>query len=143
MLGLPRSLYEPEHYKFGESVKDFCLRELVPHIARWEKQGYVDKEVWKKAAARGVIGFDIPTKYGGKGISDFRYNLMFSEISESFGVTDVLFQLSLDIINPYFIHLTNEEQKNRWLPGIARGELIPALAGTFASRYFFHVNLPP
>jgi len=125
-----RDLFEEEHELFRETVRDFLAREVVPHHAQWEKDGIVPREVWKKAGEIGMFGFGVPEEYGGSGITDFRYNAVILEEIMRVGATGLGFSLHTDIVAPYLVDLTNDEQKERWLPGFASGELITAIAMT-------------
>ncbi|MBB4913845.1 acyl-CoA dehydrogenase family protein [Streptosporangium saharense] len=125
-----RDLFEEEHLLFQETVREFMAREVVPHHDRWEKDGIVPREVWKKAGEIGVFGFGVPEEYGGAGIKDFRYNVVITEEVMRIGATGLGFSLHNDVMAPYFVDLTDEDQKARWLPGFASGELITAVAMT-------------
>ncbi|GIH69598.1 acyl-CoA dehydrogenase family protein [Sphaerimonospora thailandensis] len=125
-----RDLFDEEHLLFRETVRDFIAREVTPRHGQWEKDGIVPREVWKKAGELGVFGFSVPEEYGGAGITDFRYNAVIVEEIIRAGATGLGFSLHNDVMAPYFVDLTNEEQKGRWLPGFASGELITAVAMT-------------
>jgi alkylation response protein AidB-like acyl-CoA dehydrogenase len=130
--GVPmrRDLFDEEHLLFRETVREFLTREVVPHHAQWEKDGIVPREVWKKAGELGMFGFSVPEEFGGAGIADFRYNAVVLEEITRIGATGLGFSLHNDVMAPYFVDLTNAEQKQRWLPGFASGELITAIAMT-------------
>ncbi|MGH1561660.1 acyl-CoA dehydrogenase family protein [Mumia sp. DW29H23] len=127
-----RTLYDAEHEAFRETVAAFIEKHVQPHAERWEAEGKVDRELFTAAAADGILGFSIPEEYGGGGVDDFRFNAIMGEeiarnpVSSGMGCV----ALQNDIVFPYFTDLTNDEQKQRWLPGIARGELITAIAMT-------------
>ncbi|MBB2742232.1 UNVERIFIED_ORG: alkylation response protein AidB-like acyl-CoA dehydrogenase [Microbispora rosea subsp. rosea] len=125
-----RDLFDEEHDLFRETVREFMAREVVPHHAQWEKDGIVPREVWKKAGELGMFGFSVPEEYGGSGITDFRYNVVIVEEIIRVGASGLGFGLHNDIMAPYMVDLTNDEQKQRWLPGFASGELITAIAMT-------------
>ena len=127
-----RDLFEEEHELFRSSFRQFVDRELVPHVERWEREGCVDREVFAKAGASGFLGTDVPEAHGGGGVEDFRYNLVIGEEVQAAGVGGAGLGITLhnDICIPYFLGLTDDEQKQRWLPGICRGELITAVAMT-------------
>jgi alkylation response protein AidB-like acyl-CoA dehydrogenase len=129
---MQRDIFEEEHDLFRSSFRRFVDEELVPHVERWEREGAVDREVFTKAGASGFLGTDVPEAYGGGGVEDFRYNLVIGEEVQAAGVGGAGLGITLhnDICIPYFLGLTNEEQKQRWLPGIASGELITAVAMT-------------
>ncbi|MFC0864674.1 acyl-CoA dehydrogenase family protein [Sphaerimonospora cavernae] len=125
-----RDLFDEEHLLFRETVRDFIAREVTRRHGQWEKDGIVPREVWKKAGELGMFGFSVPEAYGGAGITDFRYNAVIVEEIIRAGATGLGFSLHNDVMAPYFVDLTNEEQKGRWLPGFASGELITAVAMT-------------
>ncbi|MER6004374.1 acyl-CoA dehydrogenase family protein [Nonomuraea sp. NPDC051941] len=123
-----RDLFDEEHLLFRETVREFMAREVVPHHAQWEKDGIVPREVWKKAGELGMFGFSVPEEYGGAGVTDFRYNAVIVEEILRNGASGLGFSLHNDVMAPYLVDLTNDEQKQRWLPGFASGELISAIA---------------
>ncbi|MFF4619353.1 acyl-CoA dehydrogenase family protein [Nonomuraea jabiensis] len=123
-----RDLFDEEHLLFRETVREFMAREVVPHHAQWEKDGIVPREVWKQAGELGMFGFSVPEEYGGAGVTDFRYNAVIVEEIIRNGASGLGFSLHNDVMAPYLVDLTNDEQKQRWLPGFASGELISAIA---------------
>ncbi|MFF5211572.1 acyl-CoA dehydrogenase family protein [Streptosporangium sp. NPDC000396] len=127
---MQRDLFEEEHQLFRETVREFLAREVAPHHAQWEKDGIVPRDVWKKAGEIGMFGFGVPEEYGGAGITDFRYNAVIVEEVIRIGASGLGYSLHNDVMAPYFVDLTNDEQKTRWLPGFASGELITAVAMT-------------
>ena len=129
---MERSLFEEEHEMFREAFRTFLERELVPHREKWEAAGVIDREVFAKAGASGFLAMSVPEQFGGAGVEDFRYNLI---IAEEICAADVYpaglgMTLHSDVCLPYFLDYCNEEQQARWLPGIASGELITAVAMT-------------
>ncbi|QYC38432.1 Acyl-CoA dehydrogenase [Nonomuraea coxensis DSM 45129] len=125
---MERDLFDEEHLLFRETVREFLAREVVPHHARWEKEGIVPREVWKQAGELGMFGFSVPEEYGGAGVKDFRYNAVIVEEIIRHGASGLGFSLHNDVMAPYVVDLTNDEQKQRWLPGFVSGELITAIA---------------
>ncbi|MEV4019189.1 acyl-CoA dehydrogenase family protein [Nonomuraea angiospora] len=123
-----RDLFDEEHLLFRETVREFMAREVAPHHAQWEKDGIVPREVWKKAGELGMFGFSVPEEYGGAGVTDFRYNAVIVEEIIRIGASGLGFSLHNDVMAPYLVDLTDDEQKQRWLPGFASGELISAIA---------------
>src|SRR3546814_18250107 len=116
-----RPVFTPEHEEFRSLVKEFLAREVAPHHEAWERNGQVDPSVYKAAAERGVLGFSVPTEYGGLGIDDFRYNaIVAEELSES-GLGGPALTLHNDIVAPYLLRLTTEEKRQKWLVGLAAG----------------------
>jgi alkylation response protein AidB-like acyl-CoA dehydrogenase len=127
-----RLLFEPEHVDYRESVRRFVAEEITPNHAEWEREGIVPRELFARAAAKGMLAMQVPERYGGAGVDDFRFNqIVGEEISlagnagSGLGIT-----LHNDICLPYFLDLCDDEQKARWLPGIADGTLITAVAMT-------------
>ena len=117
------SIYETEHEDFRTTVRAFMEREVVPFHDQWEKDGIVDREVWRKAGAAGLLSFEVPEEYDGPGIKDFRYNAIVAEECARAGVSGPGFAVHTDIIVPYLIAIGNEEQKRRWLPGTVSGDI--------------------
>ncbi len=129
---MKRDIYTEEHEMFREAYRTFLERELVPNHDRWESSGIMDRSVFAKAGESGFLAMAVPEEYGGSGVDDFRYNNVVVEelckadlYAAGLGLT-----LHTDICLPYFNDWCNEEQKRRWLPGIANGELITAIAMT-------------
>ena len=124
------TFFDQEHEDFRASVRAFLQREVVPFHDQWEKDGQVDREVWTKAGAAGLLCFDVDEEYGGAGIKDFRYNMIVSDEIGRVGASGLGFPVHSDIIVPYISSLGTDEQKARWLPGLVSGELISAIAMT-------------
>ncbi|WP_322756001.1 acyl-CoA dehydrogenase family protein [Frankia sp. Cas3] len=120
--------FDSEHEQFRDLVRQFVAREIVPHQQRWEEAGIVDRSLYLAAGKQGVIGFNVPEEFGGGGVDDFRYNaIVTGELARATSGPPAL-SLHNDIVAPYFIRLATPEQKKRWLPGFASGELIGAIA---------------
>ena len=124
------SILEKEHEDFRTIARAFFDREVRPFHEQWERDGIVDREVWRKAGQRGLLCFDVDEAYGGPGISDFRYNMVLAEEATRAGASGPGFAVHTDIIVPYISSLGTPEQKQRWLPGLVSGELISAIAMT-------------
>jgi alkylation response protein AidB-like acyl-CoA dehydrogenase len=129
---MERTLFDDDHELFRDSVRGFIAKELVPHHEEWEAAGIVDREVFRKAGMQGFLGMAAPEEHGGGGVADFRYNVVIAEEIQRAGVNaaGLGWTLHNDICLPYFLTLTTDEQKARWLPGICSGELITAIAMT-------------
>jgi len=130
-----RALYDDVHEDFRASFRTFLQREVVGgegRYAEWERAGIIPREVFARAGAGGFLGMAIPERHGGAGASDFRFNLVIGEETQALGVGSFGLGITLqnDICLPYFLRYCDESQRERWLGGIASGELITALAMT-------------
>jgi len=127
-----RAIFTDEHEMFREAYRAFLAREVVPRAREWEHAGIVSRDVWESAGASGFLAFEIPEALGGPGVDDFRYNLVVVEELASAGVlaAGAGFTLHNDVTLPYFMKYCTDEQKARWLPGMAAGTLITAVAMT-------------
>jgi acyl-CoA dehydrogenase len=127
-MAAPRSVFTPEHDEFRALVREFLAREVAPHHEQWERDGQVDPKVYKAAAQAGVLGFSVPEEYGGLGINDFRYNAVVAEELAASHLGGPALTLQNDIVAPYLLRLATEEQRRRWLTGLASGDLTFAIA---------------
>jgi alkylation response protein AidB-like acyl-CoA dehydrogenase len=127
-----RDLFEDEHEALRASFRAWLDKEVVPHHQEWEQAGIVPHELFAAAGRHGFLGMAIPERYGGGGVDDFRYNLVIGEEVQAAGVGGAGLGLTLhnDICLPYFLRYCTDEQRERWLPGIASGELVTAIAMT-------------
>jgi alkylation response protein AidB-like acyl-CoA dehydrogenase len=125
---MEQHLYQPVHEEFRDLCRQFLVREAVPHHRRWEREGIVDREVWRAAGAAGLLGTDVPERYGGGGQPDFRFNAVLVEEIVANGCPGLGFGLHNDVVGPYLTDLTTEEQRKRWLPGFCSGDLVTAIA---------------
>lgn len=129
---VPRSLYTEEHLQFGEAVEQFTRLEITPNNAQWEKKQMVSRESWLKLGQQGFLAIQVPEEYGGLGINDFRYNMIFTEKLGHSGCAGpaVGYPLHSDIVLPYILHYGNEQTKHKYLPKMVSGEYIGAIALT-------------
>ncbi|MEV0609547.1 acyl-CoA dehydrogenase family protein [Polymorphospora rubra] len=123
-----REIFAADHLAFAELVRAFIDKEIAPHHDRWEADGIVDRGVWRAAGAAGLLGFFVDERYGGGGVTDRRFNAVLTEEMARAGASGPAFGLHNDIIGPYLTDLTNDEQKQRWLPGFCSGDVITAIA---------------
>ncbi|MEV5835500.1 acyl-CoA dehydrogenase family protein [Nocardia sp. NPDC052112] len=126
-----RTIYEPEHEMFRDSVRGFVDRVLKPRHEQMLTDKTVPRDIWKEAGAQGLLGLAIPEKFGGAGTDDFRFNAIVAEevAALSLGVSSC-FGIHSHVCPPYIVELGTEEQQQRWLPGIAAGELICGIGMT-------------
>jgi len=124
----PRAIFEAEHEAFRETVAAFLDKEVVPFHEQWARDGIVDREVWAKAGAQGLLGLQLEEEYGGGGTPDFRFNAVIGEEMAKRGVYGAAFTLFNDMIVPYLATSANDEQRRRWFPGLCAGTTIAAIA---------------
>jgi len=121
--------YTDVHEMFRNSVQRFVEREVAPYHESWEEAGIVDRAIWKKAGEQGLLLITAPEEYGGGGGDFLMVNIFLEEMLK--GVyTGPGFRVHSDIVAPYIVNLGTEEQKKRWLPKMASGEMIGAIAMT-------------
>ena len=127
-----RDVFEAEHDTFRGDVARFVAAEVVPHLARWEAAGAVDRSFYEQAGAAGLLGLGLDEQYGGRGLRDFRYNAVLVEEVCRVGAPSLAINLGglNDLVAPYLDSLCTEEQKQRWLPGLCSGRLVSAIAMT-------------
>lgn len=129
---MQRVHYSEDHLAFANLVRDFAAKEVAPHIVDWDHDGRIPREVFARAGALGLLGFAAAPEYGGLGADDYRYNQILIEefMDADCGGVGLSFAVHNDICLPYLADLTNDEQKQRWLPGFVSGRLIAAIGIT-------------
>src|ERR1700728_463714 len=127
-----RPFYEEDHEMFRSTVRQFVAREVVPNLRKWDEEGLIDRDFFTKAGEAGLLGTAIPSEYGGGGEDDFRFNLVINEEFARRGASASGLSISLhnDIVLPYLCSYATDEQRARWLPAGASGELVAAIAMT-------------
>ncbi|NDZ96122.1 acyl-CoA dehydrogenase [Streptomyces sp. SID6673] len=125
-----RGIYHQDHEAFRALVRDFVTKEVVGEYPKWEKAGQMPRDVFARLGELGVLGMAIPEAYGGAGQEDFRYNVILQEEASRALVTLSTVRTQLDVILPYFLRYANAEQRDRWFPGLASGQLLTAIAMT-------------
>ncbi|AIJ24648.1 MULTISPECIES: acyl-CoA dehydrogenase family protein [Amycolatopsis methanolica group] len=127
-----RGVYDADHELFRETVRSFIKSEVAPHDEEWERRGIVDRALFTKAGAAGLLMFGTPEAHGGPGIDDWRFSAVVDEEFGRSGFASAGLSIALqnDVVGPYLLDLTDEEQKARWLPGMTSGELVGAIAMT-------------
>jgi len=127
---MTRAIFEEEHEMFRDSVRAFMINEVRPHCDRWNEQGIVDREAYLKAGEQGLLLMWADEKYGGAGVSDFRYEQILLEELSKHGDVGFFCWLHSRLVGPYIDQLGTEEQKQRWLPDCVTGKKILAIAMT-------------
>jgi long-chain-acyl-CoA dehydrogenase len=123
-----RNIFEQVHEDFRATARTFFERECAPHAEKWERDGKVSREAWRAAGAHGLIGWALPEKYGGLGLTDYRFNQIIFEEMFATGSVGIGLGVQNDVLVPYLNDLTTGEQKQRWLPSFIAGEYIGAIA---------------
>jgi len=126
---IDRTLFDSGHLAFADSFRRFIDKEVTPYHAAWEEQGYVDRAVWSKAGANGFLCLSIPEEYGGAGADKLYSVLQMEEIARA-GCTGIGFGLHSEIVAPYILHYGTEAQKRKYLPKLASGDMVGAIAMT-------------
>ncbi|WP_181696104.1 acyl-CoA dehydrogenase family protein [Nocardia sp. GTS18] len=125
-----REIYTEDHEAFRGLAAEFIEKEVVAHYADWEKAGQMPRSVFEKLGAAGILGVAIPPEYGGAGLRDYRYNAVLQEEAARALVTLSTVRTQLDVILPYFLSYADDQQRERWFPGLANGTLLTAIAMT-------------
>lgn len=130
-----RHLFEDLHEDFRASFRTFLEREVVGHQDRygeWEEKRIIPREVFSLAGRGGFLGMAIPEEHGGAAAADFRFNAVIAEEAEHAGVGSFGQSLALhnDMCLPYLLRYCDQEQRQRWFPGLASGDLVAAIALT-------------
>ena len=126
---IERSLFTPEHQAFRDSFRRFVAKEIAPFHEAWEEQGYVDRAVWNKAGENGFLCMTMPEEYGGAG-ADKLYSVIQMEELSGAGFSGIGYGLHNEIVAPYILRYGTEAQKKHYLPQLATGEMIGAIAMT-------------
>jgi alkylation response protein AidB-like acyl-CoA dehydrogenase len=126
-LVIPRTLFSPEHETFRDSVRRFMQQEVAPNDERWQEQGFADKEIWRKAGANGFLCPTMPPEYGGAG-ADKLYSVVLMEEQARANNSTLGFGLHSEIVAPYLLAYGSEHLKHKYLPAMASGGMIGAIA---------------
>ena len=126
-----RSVYDDDQAAFRDSVREFLRREVIPHVEEHAEQHGFGREMWLAAGKQGLLGLEVPEQYGGSAAGDYRFNAV---LTEELAAVNLALASSLsihfDVCAGYLTSLTTPEQQARWLPGLASGEQIVAIAMT-------------
>jgi alkylation response protein AidB-like acyl-CoA dehydrogenase len=128
---IDRTLFEPEHELFRESIVEFLAREVWPHVDDFLDQRSLPRSLWLAAGKQGFLGLDIPEQYGGSAAGDYRYNtVLIEELAKVNMALASSLSIHFDVVAPYLVELTTPEQRERWLPRFVTGELLTAIGMT-------------
>ncbi len=127
---MQRTIFDEDHDAFRQTIRQFFEKEVVPEYAAWEKQGHPPKDFYLRMGELGFLGLQVPEQYGGAGVESFTFNAIINEESVRAGLTLGPLRVHLDLVLPYLLGYANEEQRRRWLPAFAAGEMMTAIAMT-------------
>ncbi|UUW90488.1 acyl-CoA dehydrogenase family protein [Nocardioides sp. WV_118_6] len=128
---MKRDIYDEDHEAFRASVKEFVDRSVLPHTEEHIAAKALPREFWIEAGKQGLLGLEVPEQYGGAEAGDFRFNAVLQEELAKVGAAyPTCHGIHADITAPYIVELGTEEQKQRWLPGVASGEILLGIGMT-------------
>jgi len=128
---MPRNIYDEDHEAYRSTVREFVERTLRPRAEEMLEAMSIPRDIWKEAGKQGLFGLGIPEEFGGVGAQDYRFNAVNAEEIAAFNAaSSSCFGIHADVCPPYIVDLGTDEQKQRWLPGMASGDLICAIAMT-------------
>jgi alkylation response protein AidB-like acyl-CoA dehydrogenase len=128
---MKRDIYNEDHESFRESARTWIERSVTPNAEKYIQEKSLPREFWLEAGAQGMLGLAIPEEYGGAGADDFLFNAVLTEEMAKVGAwMPTCVGIHADITAPYIVELGTEEQKQRWLPGVAAGELLLGIGMT-------------
>ncbi|GAA1536181.1 long-chain-acyl-CoA dehydrogenase [Microbacterium ginsengiterrae] len=131
---MERDIYDEDHEAFRDLVKDFVKRHVsVQSIEKWDADGEIDRDTMRAAGEAGIIGLSVPEEFGGAGmLQDYRFRTIVNEeiIGAGAGSLAGAFGIQDDLAVPYLVHMGTQAQKEKWLPRMATGEVLGALAMT-------------
>ena len=128
---MKREIYDEDHEAFRSSVREFLGRSVIPNVEQHAIDKAIPREFWLEAGKQGFLGLEIPEEYGGAGAGDYRFNaVMAEELSKVNAALGSCWGIHADITAPYIVAMGTEEQKQRWLPGVASGEILLAIGMT-------------
>ena len=126
-----RTVYTADHEDFRQAVKGFVGKWVEPRLEDFAAKRLIDREVWEEAGSAGLLGLSVPEEFGGGEADDFRYQCVFNEeLSAVSAALASSFSIHTDIVAPYLVEMTTQEQKERWLPGFCAGTKVAAIGMT-------------
>ncbi|HSV55323.1 MAG TPA: acyl-CoA dehydrogenase family protein [Burkholderiaceae bacterium] len=124
---IERTLFSPDHEAYRDGFRRFMVKEIAPFHEAWEEQGYVDRAVWNKAGDNGFLCATLPEAYGGSDADKLYAVVQMEELARG-GFTGIGYGLHSEIVAPYILHYGTEAQKTKYLPRLASGEMVGAIA---------------
>ncbi len=128
---MKREIYDEDHDAFRESVRTWLERSVIPNTEKYIAEKALPREFWLEAGAQGFLGLEVPEEHGGAGAEDYRFNaVLMEELAKVNAALPTCVGIHADITAPYLSELGTDEQKKRWLPGVASGEILLAIGMT-------------
>lgn len=128
---MKRSIYDEDHEAFRASVREFLERSVIPHVEQHAADKAIPRDFWLEAGRQGFLGLEIPEEHGGAEAGDYRFNaVLLEELNKVNAALGSCVGIHADITAPYLVELGTDEQKKRWLPGVAAGEILLAIGMT-------------
>jgi long-chain-acyl-CoA dehydrogenase len=128
---MSQSIYDADHDAFRASVREFLARQVWPRVEQFAQDKCIARDIWLAAGAQGYLGLEVPEQYGGSAAGDYRFNaVLIEELARVNMALASSLSIHFDVVTPYLAHRTTEEQRRRWLPGLAAGETLTAIAMT-------------
>lgn len=127
---MQRTVFNEDHEAFRATVRDFIAKEVTPVHEKWEGDGHPPRDFYRRLGELGVLGIQVPEEYGGGGEKSLKFNVVVAEEVAAAGASFGSQSVHTNLILPYLLEYANEEQKSRWLPGFASGDLMFAIAMT-------------
>ena len=127
---MERTIFHDDHEAFRRTAREFMAKEVVPHYTEWDAAGIVPRDIFRRVGELGVLGVQIPQEYGGGGSASFLYAAVWAEETARAYVNLGGLSAHLHIVLPYFLAYCTEEQRGRWFPGLASGDLMASIAMT-------------
>jgi acyl-CoA dehydrogenase len=125
-----RTIFDGDHEAFRGTVRAFFEKEVSPEFPEWERAGHPPRSFYSRAGELGIIGLQVPEEYGGGGVGSYKFNSIVIEESMRSNINLGPLRVHMDLVLPYLLGYCTEEQRQRWLPGFATGELLTAIAMT-------------
>ena len=127
---MQRTVFNEDHDAFRKTIHDFIAKEVAPVHHEWEGEGHPPRDFYRRLGELGVLGIQVPEEFGGGGEKSFKFAAVVGEETAAAGVTFGSYSVHTNLILPYLLEYANDEQKQRWLPGFASGDIMFAIAMT-------------
>ncbi|EFQ83676.1 acyl-CoA dehydrogenase, C-terminal domain protein [Aeromicrobium marinum DSM 15272] len=128
---MDRTAYTDDHESFRDTCAAFLAKKVAPHLESYIEDKSLPRDFWRQAGDLGLLSLEVPEEFGGAEAGDFRFNAVLAEeLSKVSAALASCVGIHSDITAPYLVDLGTEEQKKRWLPGVATGEILLAIGMT-------------